>query len=212
MANITGDMTFDMTGGMTGDMIPSTAGAVVVDPTMSFISGYNQATYGSDPSVRDRRSGFHLDSPTGTTSGSLIKYAFGSSVTVGNNLQVRGAFGEESKENEEGENTFYYNFYLIGYGFGADQSAQKADANANWGQSVYTTASILNSANNFTATFTATGTQPVQIYLSSSALANWQSDTGLGATARPYYVRYSGVTSSNWIVMGIGQSNTITLS
>ena len=212
MANITGDMTFDMTGGMTGDMIPSTAAAVVVDPTMSFISGYNQETYGSEPSVRNRRSGFHLDSPTGATSGSLVKHALGSSITVGNNLQVRGAFAEEKREREEGENSFYYNFYLIGYGFGADQVAQRADANANWGQSVYTTASILNSANNFTATFTAYLSEPVNISLSSSALANWQSDTGLGATARPFYVPYSGVTSSNWIVMGIGQSNTITLS
>lgn len=212
MANITGDMTFDMTGGMTGDMIPSTAAAVVVDPTMSFISGYNQETYGNDPSVRDRRSGFHLDSPTGATSGSLVKHALGASVTVGSNLQVRGAFGEESRENEEGENSFYYNFYLIGYGFGADSTAQRADANANWGQSVYTTASILNNVNSNTATFTATGTQPYQIYLNSTALANWQSDTGLGSTARPFYVPYSGVTSTNWVVMGIGWSNTITLS
>ena len=214
MANITGDMTFDMTGDMTGDMIPSTAVAVVVDPTMSFTSGFSQENTGdSSLSIRTQKSGFNLDA-SDATAASILSVAFGSNETVGDNLQVRGLYLQEVREREDGENSFYYSGYLIGYGFGADQSAQQADAKANWGQGAYTTVTITNNDTSTVTTLTLGGTDPIaNAGLSASEVTSWQTSTGLGSTARPFYVQLGGVNSGNWLgAMLSNDSISVTLS
>mgnify|MGYP003130295507 FL=1 len=190
---------------------PIVAG-VVVDPTMSFTSGYSQQTVGFSTTTRYTKSGFNLDASDATTGG-ILSVAIGSNVTVGDNLQVRGLYLQEVRESDEGDKTFSYDGFLIGYGFGADQSAQQADAKANWGQGAYTTVTITNNDTSTVTTLTLSGSDPIaNAGLNSSEITSWQTSTGLGSTARPFYVPYSGVTSTNWVVMGIGWSNTITLS